>query len=112
MAKYIIEIEDEPLTRQSALHGEDAVYRAKGFNSLVFDQNGLAKLYPFTVDGTYQKGVTDTQRKYEAVIKQIREGQKADIEVAKREAYDRGYARGSLSTMCPSEIIRCKDCKY
>lgn len=42
--KYIIEIEDEPLVRHSALHGETAVYRAKGFKSLVFDQNGLEKL--------------------------------------------------------------------
>jgi hypothetical protein len=44
--KYIIEIEEEPLVRKSALHGEDAVYRASGFKSLVFDQNGLDKLIP------------------------------------------------------------------
>lgn len=44
--KYIIEIEEEPLVRKSALHGEDAVYRASGFKSLVFDQNGLDKLTP------------------------------------------------------------------
>lgn len=37
--KYIIEIEDEPLVR-----GGDTVWRAKGFKSLVFDQNGLDKL--------------------------------------------------------------------
>lgn len=40
--KYIIEIEDEPLTRDG-----EAVYRAKGFRSLVFDENGLKKLTPF-----------------------------------------------------------------
>jgi hypothetical protein len=45
--KYIIEIEDEPLVRESALHGETAVYRAKGFNSLVFDKAGLDKLTPY-----------------------------------------------------------------
>lgn len=44
--KYIIEIEDEPLVRKSALHGETAVYRAKGFRSLVFDEAGLKKLKP------------------------------------------------------------------
>ena len=44
--KYIIEIEEEPFVRKSALHGEDAVYRAVGFKSLVFDQNGLDKLTP------------------------------------------------------------------
>lgn len=45
--KYIIKIEEEPLVRKSALHGETAVWRASGFNSLVFDQNGLDKLTPF-----------------------------------------------------------------
>lgn len=44
--KYIIEIEEEPFIRKSALHGEEAVYRAKGFKSLVFDQAGLDKLTP------------------------------------------------------------------
>lgn len=39
--KYIIEIEDKPLTRDG-----EAVYRAKGFRSLVFDENGLKKLTP------------------------------------------------------------------
>ena len=48
--KYIIEIEDEPLVRKSALHGETAVYRAKGFNSLVFDQDGLNKLEEYKED--------------------------------------------------------------
>lgn len=45
--KYIIEIEEEPMVRKSALHGEEAVYRAKGFNSLVFDKAGLEKLTPY-----------------------------------------------------------------
>ena len=48
--KYIIEIEDEPFTRKSALHGEEAVYRAKGFKSLVFDGAGLEKLTPMSDD--------------------------------------------------------------
>lgn len=45
--KYIIEIEEEPFIRKSALHGEEALYRAVGFNSLVFDKHGLEKLIPF-----------------------------------------------------------------
>lgn len=48
--KYIIEIEDEPFARKSALHGEEAVYRAKGFKSLVFDKVGLDKLTPMSDD--------------------------------------------------------------
>ena len=47
MSKYIIEIEDEPFNRQLCLNGEEALYRAKGFKSLVFDKNGLEKLKPF-----------------------------------------------------------------
>ena len=45
--KYIIKVEDEPLVRKSALQGETAVWRACGFNSLVFDKNGLDKLTPY-----------------------------------------------------------------
>lgn len=35
--KYIIELEDEA----------DGLYKAKGFNTLVFDQNGISKLTPY-----------------------------------------------------------------
>ena len=58
MSKYIIEIEDEPFVRLSALFGEEGLYRAKGFNSLVFDQFGLDKLTPIdkALDEAYQKG--------------------------------------------------------
>ena len=37
--KYIIEFEDKPFG--------NGLYKAKGFNSLVFDQNGLDRLTPF-----------------------------------------------------------------
>lgn len=48
--KYIIELEDKPL----CAYDEDThtyfprLFRVKGFNSLVFDQNGLDKLTPYT----------------------------------------------------------------
>ena len=60
--KYIIEIEDEPLVRKSALHGEDAVYRAAGFKSLVFDKVGLEKLTPYCPandESSYEQGIHD-----------------------------------------------------
>ena len=63
--KYVIEIEDEPLVRKSALHGEDAVYRAAGFKSLVFDKVGLEKLEPLQQETlnvakkNYDKGIED-----------------------------------------------------
>ena len=37
--KYVIELEDKPIT--------NGLWKVKGFNSLVFDQNGLDKLTPF-----------------------------------------------------------------
>lgn len=49
--KYIIEIENEPFGRNDDPffpHGMDELYRAKGFKSLVFDQDGLNKLTPYT----------------------------------------------------------------
>lgn len=61
--KYIIEIEDEPLVRKSALHGEDAVYRAKGFKSLVFDKAGLEKLTPYNPETQEQKDKEDVFNK-------------------------------------------------
>ena len=45
--KYIIEIEDEPMVAGSCENELDELWKAKGFNSLVFDQNGLNKLTPY-----------------------------------------------------------------
>lgn len=39
--KYIIEIEEEPVTKNGV-----KLWKACGFNALVFDQNGLDKLTP------------------------------------------------------------------
>ena len=65
--KYIIEIEEEPFWRQSALYGEKSMYRAKGFNSLVFDQFGLDKLTPLdkALEEAYQNGYDEAQLIYQ-----------------------------------------------
>ena len=64
MSKYIIEIEDEPFVRLSALFGEEGLYRAKGFNSLVFDQFGLDKLTPIdkALNEHYQRGLEEGKK--------------------------------------------------
>ena len=62
MSKYMIEIEDVPFSkvRIDADNGAQNInlYRAKGFNSLVFDQFGLDKLTPLDkeLEEAYQKG--------------------------------------------------------
>lgn len=66
--KYIIEVEDKPFE----LLGEDGftsekLFRVKGFNSLVFDWNGLRKLTPYT---------------------------EPDLELIKEKAHTNGYGEG------------------
>ena len=79
MRKYIIEIEDEPFVRLSALFGEEGLYRAKGFNSLVFDQVGLGKLTPLDkeLEEAYLQGRHDAEQDL--------------ARAAYKEAYQNGY---------------------
>lgn len=48
MMKYIIELEDEPMVANTFFQEADELWKAKGFNSLVFDKYGLYKLTPYT----------------------------------------------------------------
>ena len=58
--KYIIEFEPEPFDRES---DETFLWRASGFNALVFDKNGLDKLTPYDEEAirkeAYRKGLVD-----------------------------------------------------
>lgn len=72
--KYIIEIEDEPFGRNDdpvIPHGMDELYRAKGFNSLVFDKNGLDKLTPLDkeLEEAYEKGLNDAWKAITKIAK-------------------------------------------
>lgn len=49
--KYIIEIEDEPFER-----GSKKLYRTSGFNSLVFDAEGLRRLKPYDESEAEMRG--------------------------------------------------------
>ena len=70
--KYVIELEDAPYRKSNGM--SEPLYRVKGFNSLVFDQNGLDKLEKFDFDyiknhldfgvlqdEAYQKGLEDAR---------------------------------------------------
>lgn len=49
--KYIIEIEDEPFER-----GSKSLYKTNGFNSLVFDAEGLRRLKPYDESEAERQG--------------------------------------------------------
>lgn len=56
MKKFIIEIEDDPFIRYECFPGEEKLYIAKGFKSLVFDKNGLDKLTPYDESAAELRG--------------------------------------------------------
>ena len=64
--KYVIEIEDVPFSK--VRFGDDVqnlnLYRAKGFNALVFDKEGLDKLTPLDkeLDEAHQKGLEEGKK--------------------------------------------------
>ena len=61
--KYIIELEEKPFHKDNG----DFLYMVKGFNSLVFDMNGLDKLTPYT---------------------------EPDLDAIRKEVYYKGYEQG------------------
>lgn len=120
--KYIIEIEEEPFGRNDdpvIPHGMDELYRAKGFNSLVFDQFGLDKLTPLdtvleeVLEGAYQKGFEVGQ--HEATTLEYKQGLndawEAITKIAKMYDGERGKIFGDtrisniLNKYSVSEII-------
>ena len=64
--KYVIEIEDVPFSK--VRFGDDVqnlnLYRAKGFNALVFDKEGLDKLTSLDkeLDEAYQRGLEEGKK--------------------------------------------------
>ena len=44
--KYVIEFEEEPFIKDPIISASEELWRVKGFNSLVFDENGIKKLTP------------------------------------------------------------------
>lgn len=70
--KYIIELEDKPFHKGNG----DFLYRVKGFNSLVFDKNGVGKLTPYT---------------------------EPDFEQVRKEAYEDGYKTAKVQCNIQAE---------
>lgn len=83
MSKYVIEFDKEQLLE----YDKDTdtyfrtLYKAKGFNALVFDKNGLDKLTPLDkeLEEAYQKGVHEGS---------------LDVKERVEGAYQKGYEAG------------------
>ena len=82
--KYIIEVEDKPfeLLSEDGFTSEK-LFRVKGFNSLVFDWNGLNMLTPYTEDSAYAHGYTEAESKYREIRDEL-----------EKQAYQQGYEQG------------------
>ena len=80
--KYIIELEDKPF------HNEDGdfLYRAKGFNSLVFDMTGIGKMTPYTEPDIEQV-------KADAYLKGLNDGQGVIFASTQNNAFNNGYKK-------------------
>lgn len=73
--KYIIELEEVPFAQdieQGPARGVVMLWRVKGFNSLVFDANGLDKLKSAedALDSAYAHGRTSAEAEYYAAIEE------------------------------------------
>ena len=76
--KYVIETNDHPMNDSCT----PALYRAKGFRTLVFDKHGLNKLTPFDEAVNIQEGLAWSK------------GYDAGHMNGKQESYDKGYDEG------------------
>ena len=91
--KYIIELEEAPFIQHFKNGAWETIYRVKGFNSLVFDWNGLNMLTPYTEPDlnairkeAYDKGCETAKHECEQCRKV-----RADAE---QELAEKAYQRG------------------
>lgn len=95
--KYIIELEEEPFIKHFKNGAWETIYRVKGFNSLVFDWNGLNMLTPYTEPDLDKVKVDAYNDGYDDGHKDGREAEKVrqpDLEQVRKEAYDKGLSDG------------------
>lgn len=90
--KYIIELEEKPFHKDNG----DFLYRVKGFNSLVFDMNGIQKLAPYTEPDMGQVRKEAYEDGFKNAVHNCPEGCPY-VEQARNEAYQRGVEDGAKS---------------
>lgn len=91
--KYIIEIDTDKVFTDGQ---NNKLYRAKGFNSLVFDETGLSKLEP--AQEAWEKDLKEVQKATEDVeynrgLEDGYERKKEEWEKELAKHYDRGYTQ-------------------
>ena len=91
MSKYIIEIDDEPFIRYECFPGEEKLYIAKGFKSLVFDENGLEKLTP------YEDHADEAEKAWALARWAFSEADNDDLEKAFPHEWNNGGFRAIMS---------------
>ena len=92
--KYIIELEETPFIQHFKNGAWETIYRVKGFNSLVFDWNGLQMLTPYTEDSAYAHGYTEAESKYREIRDEL-----------EKQAYQRGYKEANDTAYADAEEI-------
>lgn len=93
--KYIIELEDAPISVKNSHKGEAYdVYLAKKFNTVFFDAEGLRRLEPYESQSAYQKG-------YEAGLAEGR-----------KQAEEHDGCQGCYYEPCGEDEEPCMSCKY
>lgn len=126
MSKYVIEIEEKPL----CVFDKDTqtyfprLWRVKGFNSLVLDEEGLSRLKELTADyinehfgqlqdEAYQRGLEDGKKEAESseAIEQARADAFNKGMLFKEEKIHDAYKRGFEDGKWKSED-GCTGCKY
>lgn len=131
--KYVIEINDHPMNDSCT----PALYRAKGFRALVFDQNGLNKLTPFETERAkawnegFQVGTWSSEQKgYDKGVKHgyndgysegledgFKDGKTEGEEELKGIVLDflRSIVKGQTENKFKPEVAifdACNDCRY
>ena len=107
--KFIIEISDEydlsvetmqDITDDN-LTAPQTLYRIKGFNSLVFDENGLDKLEKY--EDTYQRGLNDAWNVAKRIVCEVERGGLKDDEL--QLIFNTRYTDSVLEDYSPSVAI-------
>ena len=115
MSKYVIEFDKEQLLE----YDKDTdtyfrtLYKAKGFNALVFDKNGLDKLTPLDkeLEEAYQKGKHDAEQDLARAA--YEEAYQKGYEVGQHEAttleYQQGLEEGKKQAKAQAHLDVCHD---